>query len=700
MKRMSMYPMQLVLGACLALPLGNGAFADEAEAPDTSNWVCKFCVVSDGWFGDLEFGLIYADDWSPRFGDYRGFDDDGLFLDAGGFAAYRTESGYYVDVAARDLGLDRRAFDARGGKEGGYEWQLNYSEIQRYMGHDTVTPYAGVGSDRLTLPDGWKMTQADPADFAPLALDTKRETWGLGFEFGLGRAWDFDVAYERQDKDGVKAFSGGLFIVNAAMFPAPVDYTTDRFTAGVEFNSKLAQVRLEFTGSDFDNGYSSVTWDSPLPIGFGDEIAQSALEPDNKYHLVSLTGAFNITRFLRVSAKVSSGTVEQDDPFLAYSIAPMYADTALPRPSLDGKLETSMVNVSGRAFWRVTDRFNITASWKSSDRDNRTPVDEYTPIVLEVFPVGPYTNRPYGYERERGAIDFRFHPFGALRVNAGFERDTITRTYQAVEETEEDTVWGEVQFAPWAWLDARLKFDEADRTPSGYGVDGTLTGTYERPENPLMRKFNLAQRDRQRITAEFDLMPHEKLSFTFSYYTTDDSYGDSVLGLQDSEESSFNIDANFALGEETTIYGYFSDETIDARMAGAESFTAMPWTALTSDSFQTWGVGISGRFTERLTYGFDYLSSDSEGEILTDSGAGEAPFPLLTAELRNARVYLNFKVNERWSLGLDAYNEKYDTADWFVDGIGPTDVTGLLGFGEISPDYSVNVVRLLARFRL
>ena len=696
MKRNHMYPMQLALGACLALSFSGSVLAEEVAAPDTSAWVCKFCVVPEGWFGELDFGLIYLDDWSPKFGDYRGFDDDGLFIGAGGDASYRNAGGYYLDLMARDLGLDSRALDVRGGKQGGYELQLSYSEIPRYMGYGAVTPYSGVGGDTLTLPEGWSMAQADPADFMPLALDTERKTLALGLDFGLGRAWDFGVEYERQDKDGAKVFSGANFIVNASTFPAPVNYTTDRFTAGVEFNSRKAQLRLEFTGSDFDNGYDSVTWDNPLPIGYGDEVAQSALEPDNKYHLVSLTGAFSITRYLRVSAKVSTGKMEQDDPFLAYSIAPMYADRELPRDSLNGKLETSMYNLFGRVYWRVTDSFNISASWKSNERDNKTPVDSYSPVILEVFPRGPRSNRPYGYDRDQGRIDFRFRALGSLRINAGFKQDTLARTYQSVEETEEDTVWGDVGFTPWAWLDARVRYEDSTRTPYGF-VD---VDYYERPENPLMRKFNLAERDRNRLTAELDIMPLDALSVTLSYYTTDDEYGASVLGLQDSEEQSFNLDASYALGEETTLYAFYADQTIDARMAGAESNTAAPWTARTEDAFETWGVGVSGRISDRLTYGVDYMSSDSKGDILTDSGAGEAPFPTLTTDLRYTRIYLDFMVNERWSLGLDAYNEKYDTADWYIDGIGPTDISGILNLGETSPDYSVNVIRVLARFRL
>jgi MtrB/PioB family decaheme-associated outer membrane protein len=276
------------------------------------------------------------------------------------------------------------------------------------------------------------------------------------------------------------------------------------------------------------------------------------------------------------------------------------------------------------------------------------------------------------------------------------KRDTLRRTYQDVRKTEEDTFWFETGLAITHWFDARLRLDSADREASGFDEQGN----FSRAENPLMRKFNMADRDRNRVTAELDFMPTANMSLTLSYYATDDSYNESVLGLRESEESSLNLDFTYLLGKETSIYAFYSDETIDAELSGQVDDGTDPWHADTGDDIQTWGVGINGRFKERFSYGFDYVSSESDGNILTDSGAGEGPFPVLATELQNARVYLNFKVSERWGLGIDAYHEKYDTKDWYLDGIGPTDITGVLTLGEISPNYSANVVRLLATLTL
>ena len=128
-------------------------------------------------------------------------------------------------------------------------------------------------------------------------------------------------------------------------------------------------------------------------------------------------------------------------------------------------------------------------------------------------------------------------------------------------------------------------------------------------------------------------------------------------------------------------------------MTGADGLESLPWDAFTKDEILTWGLGIFGSINEKWSYGFDYLSSDSDGDI---SSASDTPFPVLKTDLQNVRLYMNYKLNDRWKLGLDAYQEKYDTSDWMVDGVGPFDVTSVLTMGETSPDYKTNVIRLLA----
>jgi len=206
----------------------------------------------------------------------------------------------------------------------------------------------------------------------------------------------------------------------------------------------------------------------------------------------------------------------------------------------------------------------------------------------------------------------------------------------------------------------------------------------------------MADRKRNRGTVEIDLFPIERLGFNLSYYVTDDDYDQSVIGLTDAKETSINLDVNYALAKYAVFYGFITRDKIKSEMSGAPATNVIPWIGFTDDKIRTWGLGVKGRINKKWAYGFDYVSSKSDGEILVDSGAGEAPFPVLTTKLTNARVYLKYKMNDRWGLGLDAYREEYDTADWFVDGYGPLDIPGLLTLGDVSPNYDVWVVRLMA----
>ncbi len=354
-----------------------------------------------------------------------------------------------------------------------------------------------------------------------------------------------------------------------------------------------------------------------------------------------------------------------------------------------------MYNLSGRLYIMLADRLDLTAKYKKNKRKNKTPVDVYTPVLLDVFESDPRTNRPYSYDRSQLMIDLRYRPTYTIRFNAGYKWNDLKRTYQEVRKTTENSYWGQFQLTPWTWLDTRIKLEILDRDSGIHEQQGN----YDRAEHPLMRKYNMADRDRTRATLEFGITPLERLAINLSYYTTNDDYDDSEIGLTDGKESSVNLDLNYAWNEKANFYGFVTRDRIKSTLSGAPRPTAIPWISNTRDKILTWGAGVSGRINEKMTYGFDYIWSDSKGDILTETVADDDPFPTLKTKLRNARVYLNYKLSERWGLGLDYYNEKYDTDDWYIDGLGPTDINSILTMGDESPDYSVNVLRLQATLK-
>ncbi len=124
----------------------------------------------------------------------------------------------------------------------------------------------------------------------------------------------------------------------------------------------------------------------------------------------------------------------------------------------------------------------------------------------------------------------------------GIRQKNIERSLQSVEETRERSYWGEVTLSPWAVAQLRLKVESSERDASPFVLldDGGPL------ENPLMRKFHLADRDRDRIIIELDLSPAQGLGISLSYFSAEDQYSASLVGLRESEEQSLSLDLNYA----------------------------------------------------------------------------------------------------------------------------------------------------------
>jgi len=178
--------------------------------------------------------------------------------------------------------------------------------------------------------------------------------------------------------------------------------------------------------------------------------------------------------------------MKQDDPFIPYSINPACSDLPLPRTSLDGELETSTFNLAGKLSARLNSRLSFTARAKHNERNNKTPVDLYTPVATDLFPTSARYNRPYSFERDQYSADLRFRAHRAVRLSAGARQENTDRTLQAISRSEETTWWGQAKFNLFAMTQLRLRLESSQRDVS----DNTQPDDGGPVDHPLMRKFN------------------------------------------------------------------------------------------------------------------------------------------------------------------------------------------------------------------
>lgn len=683
----------------LALLLCAQVHADESRVSvDSSGWLCNFCNYPQGWFGTFDIGPGYANDASLKFADYRGITEKGTFISINGDMHYLDKGGRYFDLYTRDLGLDSRQLEMRGGLRGRIEFRLAYREIPKYRGYGTQNPFSESGTDRLGLPPDWVYARTTAgmsalgASLLPETLEIKRKMFELGLSFRMTGNWRYEADFEHTEKNGTRAFGAGVFTIQSSHFPVPVDFSTNRIDMGLEYANKHSRMRFGFSGSSFNNRYTSVIWENPFtPVGNTANL-RAALEPGSDYYQFNFTGSFRPSAKVRLNAHASIGRITQDVEYTAYSINPDFDDLEPPSASLNGAMDTS--NLGAGMTARLSSKLSLLLNMNYDDRDNRTPIDFYTPVITDLVPREQTPNRPYSFKRSQFSAQFSYRTYTSVNFNAGAKQKRYERTLQSVRETEDSTWWGEVSVDSWSATQLRVRLETSSRDISPYRqvADPGLR------ENVLMRKFHLADRDRDRALIELDLSPTDRVNAGLSYSVARDRYAQSIIGLMDSDEQSVNLDLGFSIKTNLSLHAFVTVEDYDSDIASAEYESAAGWTANTRDRFTTWGFGLSGKLTDKLDISIDYYSSDSRGRIRTDSGADEPPFPDLSTDLRNANIHLKYQASKQWGLSLLAEHESYDSSDWQIDGLGNDGISAILTLGPVSPNYSVTVLRFLVKY--
>lgn len=674
----------------------------QAATPNTSEWKCETCPYPKGTSGTVEAGVGNVSDDSRKFGDYTGLEKKGAFAVLGGNVSHRGE-GYWADLRASDLGLDTRSVFGRAGREGLYTLRLGYSEIPRWTTEGAATPFLGVGSDTLTLPSGVGFPAGTTAAM-PLAstlqsieLGTQRKRYQLGGSFvGLDR-WVFQASLRRDVRDGTQVGASSFFS-SAAQLAFPVDQTTDQFELSASYSTAQWQATLGYSLSQFRNGLESLTWDNPFtPIVAGADRGRLALAPDNRYQQFFGSAGWQITPMIRASADFAVGRMTQDEAFLPVTSNATLAPTvpALPAASLDGRVNTYVGNV--RITATPLPGLRVNGSWSHDERDNRTAIASYPQVATDMFLAAtPRSNTPFSFTLDRFKLGADYRGPGSWKFAGGIDHELRDRSFTEVVETRETTVWGRASVQALENVTLAGKLAHAERDHSTYGV----AIWFGAPENPLLRKFNLASRSRDSGGLRADITVSEQLSVGLNADFANDDYDDSLIGLKEARSASLGADVAFNLSEATQITGYVHSERVRSRQDGSTAFALPDWSGRVKDRFEMLGVGVRhAAIPDKLDIGADVSFSRSRSDVATRTGVGEPTFPTQKVSLDSLRVYATYKLTERMSITGSLWHEEYDSQDWRVDGVLPATVPDLLTFGQQAPKYRIDVVRVALRYR-
>jgi MtrB/PioB family decaheme-associated outer membrane protein len=683
---------RLILKPALAALLAAAAAA-HAERPDTSAWKCEKCPFEKGYAAEAGVGAIYADGANYSFGRYSGIDDDGkTYVDARASGSWKSGSGAFARYEFTDLGLDSRAGRIVLGRDGRFDVALSYDGLP-YRRYDmTMTPFTGFTD--LTLPAGW-VRGTTTATMSSLAaslgdrdVQTERKTYGVAARYLPGRKWALFANYQRQEKKGTGIVYGSVF-TQAVQLPEPIDYTDDTFEAGVAWQTARASARLAFSGSQFSNSNAALTWQHPYASPFA-TTGRLALAPENDLTQVSLTGNFRFDFWgATLAYSASAGRLEQDDALLPVSTAP---GATAPKPTLDGEID--LMHYGLALALRPLPKLALRGNWRYDERDDQTDPVAVAYVVTDALAGGTEFTPRYDYERSRldGAADYALLRW--LRIGGGLQYDEVKREQQEVAKTVEDGGYLRARVTPLESLSFTLKRGQFHRDAKDFDL------TVRDPdENPLLRKYNLANRDRTYYELLGSWSPAATVTLSLQGKATDDAYRRSPLGLTDGKSRTLGANVAWSPQETLTFYLDGGYQKMRSKQLGQARPDGAAWELRNEDEF--WNVGVGGRwvYSETLSFTADLTQAESSGDTRLYAGAAADAYPQQQTQLTSARLGAHWQATPALALSCRLAYESYDEDNWALDGVTPAAVPNLLALGAAADSHDTGLLAFSFTYR-
>jgi MtrB/PioB family decaheme-associated outer membrane protein len=712
---------------------------------------------------------------SRRFVDFRGYrlgrDDVDLSLGFGSFTPRPGTRGWTVDARFSKtpnlLSNDARTpYQYLGG--GRYQVARNIVDAIQISniedGRSWTAPDAGPG-----MPGEDRRIARVLADAVrPVELGTERETGSAGYTMFFSERTKAKVEFKSDARTG--SIVTGAAIGDrpprsmTVQLPEPIDHTTYDFKVAMEHVNRNYHVDASFTYSSFRNDVETLTWNSlfhapgyftpgatdydgvriPFATLYATQAAM-ALAPDNTAQQFVLNGGLTQLPFNgSLSATVARAVMEQDDDLLPYASSDFggrQTPGVLPRSSADARIETSMLNVVYAA--NPLQRMSMRLHYRYYDLDNQTPQDAWLgntqdtssrPILSQRYNVG------YDLTQQNLGADMSWYFGKAGTLGLAIERERKERPQREVATSDEDRYRLSWRVRPFKRATLNARYTRASRDGSPY--DGEITdqtyaydpfasaGAADNPvlgfgDHPGLRRFDVADRDRDEFNLSLAFMASDALQTRMSYnyrrndYRTDipstintwdaarrefvDAFVDPTqLGLLGDRSRRLAFDLSYAPNETLSFSAFASRESLDldqrgrylnenARLVAPNNSIAAGnmdwqnstgryiWDADITDRTNTVGVGFNVAplgagwdFSANLshsqgTVGIDYFPgayvAEDDTTRLGDHAEWSSP-PDARFKTNTLSLHWRRELTDNWSMGLRYLFEIYRINDW------------------------------------
>lgn len=684
------------------LLVASAAFAHAQDTTPTATQAPSSAVAPSVTpkFGTIDFGYrgtSFTGDEARynRYRDLRG----GPFINKFRFAKENETTAFRAE--ANNVGYRDQRYLADLQKIGKVRATFEFNSNPLYQ-VQARSYFSGAGSNTLTIDDAAQTAiQTSPlnAESALAAyghnynIESRRDLATLGMTYTASRDVDVKFTLRNTNRTGtnLQNFGFGNSPGNMLVLDMPVpvnDRTTDLRTK-LEWANQRGLLAVGYDASWYGQHNSSFTFDNPQRVAdsatAGPAFGRAALTPSNSVNTFSVNGSYKLPNRSRATAAISYGMMNQNESLLPNTTnTALVGVAALPRASAEAK-----VNVLSTVFGfnaRPTRDLWLNAKFRYYDYNNKTESFTNT-VVPGDFAIGVLeTSAPTAFDRKTFDADASYSPLKFLDVGAGYTYEGSTN--HIANETVQGRIYsstGENTFRVLAnstgsqYVMARVKYERSNRTGNELDLD-MLT---ELGEQPGIRHFDIAPRDRNRVTGTFTVTPKPIFDVNASIFYGHDKYPETTYGLQDNKNNGYTVGfdvvpnaiVNFGLNVGQEKYDtYQTSRTSNPAPDPTFTDARRDWNDTINDKVNTFSVNLNLVKAIRKTdirFGYDVSDGNTNYTYgLVANTTLTAPVQYGTQpknRLDVGKVDVQYFVRQNLALGVAYWYENWKVQDFALD---------------------------------
>jgi len=627
-----------------------------------------------------------------------------------------------------NLGQRDQTVRLRGNSPGRYDVQARWDRIP----HTFSTNARSLGSEQspgvFVLPTPrpdtgtWNRT-------APF-LSPIRTMWNVvkgAAAYTPSTKWDLRTEYTNFQKTGRRpmGMAFGSPGSNLREILEPIDQTMQNLRFSEGYSNPKVQLLGTYDLSLFHNSFTSVTSDNPLlavdAATTGSSRGRTALAPSNHAHTGVINAGLQLPGHTRINATGSYSLWVQDEPFIPVTINSAIVNPLISQipERLGGRSGTSSIYLSGVS--RPLAPLTLTARIRTFSFRDKVDVESLPVIIVNDRSVAA------AQERERLPFTRRNADAGAtwrltvvpLTLSAGYGWEAWKRSEaRNVADLREGSPRVSADLGVLDWMSLRASYTTGRRRIHGEYIQNTTI------DQPLHRRFDQADRDRERTNLIATLTPIDQVTVSGTWTVGHDEYPHSAYGLQSDRTNVQGGDISWAPSERFSVDGSLTNERFLTRLRSQYRVTGQlnnptyDWVANNRDEIKTASAGFRASIIpDRLEAGGRLESSRAKFRMatfnpLTPTGgtatqnfnATASDLPEVTQKYQPMSIFATYLVTPDWGMTVRYETERWAQNDFRTAGLLPAEGNGIFlgnnldnynaGFFTISVSYRPRLLRV------